>query len=54
MMDKAKIGNYIMIALGAALTLGSTFVNQRNQDKKMEETVAKKVSEALANRAKES
>ena len=53
-MDKAKIGNYLMLALGAALTLGSSLVNQKNQDKKMEETIAKKVGEALASQTKES
>lgn len=53
-MEKEKIVNYLMLGLGAALTLGSSLVNARNQDKKMEETITKKVSEALANQAKES
>lgn len=53
-MDKAKVGKYLMLALGAALTLGSSLVNAKNQDDKMKETIAKQVEEALANQAKES
>lgn len=53
-MDKKLIGKYAMLALGAALTLGSSLVNGKNQEAKMEETIAKKVKEALANQAKES
>ena len=53
-MEKDKIVNYLMLGLGAALTLGASLVNGRNQDKKMEDAIAKKVGEALANQAKES
>lgn len=53
-MDKAKVGKYLMLALGAALTVGSSLVNAKNQDDKMKATIAEKVEEALANRAKES
>jgi hypothetical protein len=53
-MDKKLIAKYGMMALGALLTVGSSLVNAKNQDVKMEETIAKKVSEALANQAKES
>lgn len=53
-MEKEKIVNYLMLGLGAALTLGSSIVNAKNNDRKMEDTIAKKVSEALANQAKES
>lgn len=53
-MDKKLIGKYIMLGLGAALTLGSSLVNARNQDVKMKETIAKEVAEALANQTKES
>lgn len=53
-MDKAKVGKYLMLGLGAALTLGSSLVNAKNQDDKMKETIAAQVKEALANQAKES
>ena len=54
MMDKAKVGKYLMLGLGAALTLGANLVNTKNQDNKMDETISKKVAEALANQTKES
>ena len=53
-MDKAKVGKYLMLGLGAALTLGANLVNSKNQDDKMKETIAEKVAEALENQAKES
>ena len=53
-MDKKQIGKYLMLGLGAALTLGSSLVNAKNQDAKMKETIAEQVKEALANQAKES
>lgn len=53
-MDKKAIGKYLMLGLGAALTLGSSLVNSRNQDIKMKETIAAKVAEELKNQAKES
>jgi hypothetical protein len=43
-----------MMGVGAALTLGSSIVNAKNQDDKMKETIAKEVAEALKNQAKES
>lgn len=52
-MDKAKMTKYVMLGLGAALTLGANLVNAKNQDDKMKETIAEKVAEALA-QAKES
>jgi 2-keto-3-deoxy-6-phosphogluconate aldolase len=52
-MDKAKITKYVMLGLGAALTLGANLVNAKNQDDKMKETIAEKVAEALE-QAKES
>jgi hypothetical protein len=53
-MDKKQITKYLMIGLGAALTLGANLVNAKNQDDKMKEAVAEKVAEALNDRAKES
>lgn len=53
-MDKKLVGKYVMMGLGAALTLASTLVNQKNQDDQMKETIAEKVAEALANQTKES
>lgn len=52
MMNKEQIGKYLMMGLGAALTLGSTLVNAKNQEDKMNETIEKKVKEALENQAK--
>ena len=53
-MDKTKVTKYLMLGLGAALTLGANLVNTKNQDNKMNETIAEKVKEALENQAKES
>lgn len=53
-MDKKLIGKYLMLGLGAVLTLGSSLVNAKNQDDKMKETIAAEVAEALKNQAKES
>lgn len=53
-MDKTKITKYLMLGLGAALTLGANLVNTKNQDDKMKETIAEKVAEALQNQTKES
>lgn len=52
-MDKKMIGKLLMTGLGTALMFASSFVNEKNQDMKMEETISKKVAEAL-NQAKES
>lgn len=53
-MDKKLVGKYLMMALGTGLTLAASLVNSRNQDVKMEETIAEKVAEALKNQTKES
>lgn len=53
-MDKKLIGKYLMMALGTALTIGSSLVNAKNQDAAMKETVAKEVAEALKSQTKES
>lgn len=53
-MDKKMIGKVLMMGLGTALTLASTFVNQKNQDSQMKEAIAKEVAEALKNQARES
>lgn len=53
-MDKKMIGKYLMVGLGAALTLASSFVNSKNQDAQMKEAVAEQVAEALKNQARES
>ncbi len=53
-MDKKQIGKYVMMGLGAVLTLGANLVNTKNQDDRMKETVAEKVKEALENQMKES
>ena len=53
-MDKAKVTKYLMVGLGAALSLGASLVNSKNQDDKMKEAIAEKVKEALENQTKES
>lgn len=53
-MDKKLIGKYLMLALGTALTLGANFVNSKNQDAAMKESVAEEVAKALASQTKES
>ena len=53
-MNKQLVTKYLMMGLGAALTLGANLVNSKNQDDKMKETIAEKVAEALNNQAKES
>lgn len=52
--DKDKIVKIGMTVLGIGLTLAANLVNGKNQDVKMEETIEKKVAEALAAQAKES
>lgn len=51
-MDKKLIGKYLMMGLGTALTLASSFVSAKNQDTSMKEAVAKEVAEALKNQTK--
>lgn len=53
-MDKSKMVKVGLSVLGMALTIGSTLVNDKVKDNKLEETVAEKVKEALANQVKES
>lgn len=53
-MDKKMVGKVLMMGLGTALTLASSFVNAKNQDAQMKETIAKEVAEALKNQMKES
>ena len=53
-MDKQKLVKYGMLALGTVLSLGASFVNAKNQDDKMKETIAEKVAEALKNQTEES
>ena len=53
-MDKSAVTKYLMLGLGAALSIGASLVNGKNQDDKMKETIAKEVADQLANQAKES
>ena len=46
-MDKSKMVKIGLSVLGMALTIGSTFVNSKINDSKMEETIEEKVKEAL-------
>ena len=46
-MDKDKMLKLGMSVLGLALTIGSTLVNSKISDSKLEEAVAEKVKEAL-------
>ena len=40
--------------LGLTLAAASTLINNKNSEKTMEETITKKVNEALSNKMKES
>lgn len=53
-MDKTKMMKLGLSTLSLVLTLGSTLVNDKVKDAKLEETVAEKVKEALNNQVKES
>ena len=53
-MDKKQLTKYLMVGLGAALSLGASLINSKNQKDEMNETIAEKVKEALAAQAKES
>lgn len=53
-MDKTKLMKLGLSVLGVALTFGSTLVNDKIKDNKLNETITKKVEEALKNQAKES
>ena len=52
-MDKAKLFKLGFSALGMLLTIGSTIVNDKIRDDKMEEMVDEKVKVALGDQAKE-
>ena len=53
-MDKSKLVKLGLSVLGVALTVGSTIVSDKVKSAELEETVSKKVSEALGNQVKES
>lgn len=48
-LDKSKLVKMGLSVLGMALTFGATLVNDKVKDAKLEETVQKKVQEALDN-----
>lgn len=48
-MDKSKMVKVGLSILGMVLTIGSTLVNDKVKDAKLEETVAEKVKEVLNN-----
>ena len=50
-MDKSKMLKLGLSALGMLLTIGSTMVNDKIRDDKMEEMVDEKVKKALNNQA---
>lgn len=52
-MNKSKILKLGLSALGMLLTIGSTMVNDKIRDDKMEEMVDEKVKKALGNQAEE-
>lgn len=53
-MDAKKVLKFAMPAVAATLTLVSGLISSKLQDDKMNETIAKKVEEALSNQAGES
>ena len=52
-MDFKNIGKVLLPVGAALLTLASTVVNNKNQERQMNETIAKKVAEVLSEQAKE-
>lgn len=52
-MDKSKMLKLGLSALGMLLTIGSTMVNDKIRDDKMEEMVDEKVKKALNDKAEE-
>lgn len=52
-MDKSKMLKLGLSALGMLLTIGSTIVNDKIRDDKMEEMVDEKVKKALNDKAEE-
>ena len=46
-MDKKAIGKYLMMALGAAFTLGSYLISEKNQESQIKEAVAEQVAEEM-------
>lgn len=53
-MDKAKMVKMGLSALGTVLMLGANLITDKVKNDELNETVAKKVAEALADQAKES
>lgn len=53
-MDKSKLMKMGLSVLGIVLTIGSTLVSDKVKSAELDETVTKKVNEALSNQAKES
>ena len=53
-MDKSKLMKMGLSILGIVLTIGSTLVSDKVKSAELDETVTKKVNEALSNQVKES
>ena len=53
-MDKSKLMKMGLSVLGIVLTIGSALVSDKVKSAELDETVTKKVNEALSNQAKES
>ena len=53
-MDKSKLMKMGLSVLGIVQTIGSTLVSDKVKSAELDETVTKKVNEALSNQAKES
>lgn len=49
-----QVGKIALPVAGVVLTIAANIVNSKNQEAQMEQTIAKKVAEALENQAKES
>ena len=53
-MDKSKLMKMGLSVLGIVLTIGSTLVSDKVKSAELDETVTKKVNEAVSDQAKES
>lgn len=47
-INKEQIGKLVLGGLGLVLTVASSIVSNKNQERALNETVTKKVAEALA------
>lgn len=53
MFNVKNLGKFVLPVAGLALTIASSVINDKIKDEKLNETVTKKVAEALADKKEE-